>query len=82
MIFADRIEGYDAEAQDVQDIYVLAAKILFDNSLAGKYNGYGSSIQGLLEDSMGTENHVLSRDEKESLAQDFRGLAYSLSKEK
>ena len=80
MIFAERVLDYDAEAQDVQDIYVLAAKILFDKSLVGKYDGYGDAIRGLLEDNMGTENHVLSQSEKESLSADFEGLAYVLSR--
>ena len=79
MIFAERVVAYDAEAQDVQDIYVLAAKILFDKSLVGKYDGYSKGIQGLLEDSMGTENHTLSQEEKESLAKNFSGLAYCLT---
>jgi hypothetical protein len=80
MIFAERVSDYNAEAQDVQDVYVLAAKILFDKSLTGKYNGYGKGIQGLLEDSMGTENHILSQAEKESLTKNFSGLAYELSR--
>lgn len=79
MIFAERVSDYNVEAQDVQDVYVLAAKFLFDKSLAGKYNGYGKGIQDLLEDSMGTENHTLSQAEKESLSKNFNGLAYSLA---
>ena len=79
MVFAERVTDYNAEAQDVQDIYVLAAKILFDKSLVGKYDGYSKGIQGLLEDSMGTENHTLSQEEKESLAKNFSGLAYCLT---
>jgi hypothetical protein len=80
MIFAKRVLNYEAEAQDVQDIYVEAAKILFDKSLKGKYNGYGESIQDLLKDSMGDENHTLSQSEKDSLSEDFNGLAYVLSR--
>lgn len=79
MVFAERVTDYNAEAQDVQDIYVLAAKILFDKSLVGKYDGYSKGIQELLEDSMGTENHTLSQEEKESLAKNFSGLAYCLT---
>ena len=80
MVFSERVLSYDVEAQAVNDVYVAAAKNAFGNSLAGKYQGYGSAIQSLFTSNMGEENHILTQLEKEGLSKDFNGLAFELSR--
>ena len=78
-VFSERVDNYDADAQQVNDVYVEAAKNIFGDTLKGKYIGYGENINKLLESSLGTENHTVTANEKDNLSQNFKGLAYSLA---
>ena len=78
-VFSDRVEGYDADAQQINDVYVESARNVFGESLRGKYDGYGDGINKLLESNLGTENHAVTPKEKTGLSQDFKGLAYCLA---
>ncbi len=79
MVFSERVEDWDCKGQQVNDIYVLAAESEFGTSLAGKYDGYADGIEGLFKESIGVKNAVVSQEQKESLSNDFSGLAYALA---
>ena len=79
-VFSERILGYDADVQQVNDIYTESGKILFKDSLRGKYDGYGSGVVSLISDITGSENHELTQSEKQQISEVFSGLAWNLSK--
>ena len=79
-VFATRLLGYECTAQNLNDIYVLAAKKVFGDSLRGKYDGFSEGVSKLLVDTMGTDNHKLAEEEKKEIALDFTALSYLLSK--
>ena len=79
-IFAERVKNYDADAQQINDVYTEAAKMFFGETLKGKYAGYGDGIKKLMSDILGNENHVLTQDEKNQLSAVFYGLAWHLNK--
>jgi len=79
-VFSKRCTSYKADAQQFNDIYVEAGKNVFGESLKGKYEGYGQDLNGLLESTLGTENHTVTEGEKVKLSKDFNGLAFALSK--
>ena len=77
-VFSERVLGYDADVQQVNDIYTESGKILFKDSLKGKYNGYGAGVVSLISEITGNENHKLTQAEKEKISQVFKGLSWSL----
>jgi hypothetical protein len=77
--FSKRVTSYSADAQQVNDVYVQAAKNLFGDSLKGKYQGFSGSLDKLFGSVFGIENHVVTDKEKSALSETFRGLAYCLS---
>ena len=77
-VFSGRVKGWNADAQQINDLYVAAAKKVFGSSLRGKYDGYGEGIQSLMSETLGTENHAATEEEKIEIAENFSGLAYSL----
>lgn len=77
-IFATRLESYNADSQQFNDIYVGAAKEMYGDTLKGKYDGFAEGIVGLMQDTLGTDNHSVTKDEKQELSENFDGLAYSL----
>ena len=79
-VFAERVESYDADAQQINDVYTEAAKVFFGETLRGKYEGYGSGVTKLMSDVVGDENHKLTQEEKDELGNIFNGLAWHLSK--
>lgn len=79
MVFSERVEDWDCEGQQVNDIYVLAAESEFGTSLTGKYDGYADGIERLFKESIGVKNAVVSQEQKKSLSNDFSGLAYALA---
>ena len=52
-VFSDRCINYKATNQDINDVYVLAAKNFFGDSLNGKYDGYGDSLTKAMKDVIG-----------------------------
>ena len=64
-VFADRLLSYPADAQQINDVYTLAAKNVFGSSLNGKYASLGGDLTDLMESIMGDENHTLGAEEKE-----------------
>ena len=78
-VFAERVKDYDADAQQINDVYTEAAKIFFGETLKGKYEGYSSGITKLMSDIVGTENHILTQEEKDKLSNIFNGLSWHLN---
>ena len=80
--FANRVRGYDAELQQVNDVYVLAGSNFFENTLVDKYRDLDKSLISLIEKATGTDNHKLTDEEKQKLSSYFMGLAWSLIQKK
>lgn len=78
--FSERVLGYDADVQQLNDIYTESGKILFKDSLKGKYDGYGDGVISLISEIAGSENHQLTQSEKRQISDVFSGLAWNLSK--
>lgn len=78
--FSERVLGYDADVQQLNDIYTESGKILFKDSLKGKYDGYGNGVISLISEIAGNENHQLTQSEKRQISDVFSGLAWNLSK--
>lgn len=76
--FANRIKSYETDNQKTNDVYVLAAQYFFLDSLKDKYPNFDTKIVGLLESCIGSDNHVLTTEEKALLSERFLGLAWSL----
>ncbi len=76
--FAQRVLAYNAEAQQVNDIYALAGKTFFKESLVDKYEGLAEDIVKLMTECMGEENHTLLQKEKELLHEYFLAVAWVL----
>lgn len=76
--FAQNILSYEANVQQVNDVYVLAGKNFFQNSIANKYEPLDQMIIKLLEDIIGSENHALTESEKLSLHKYFNAIAWVL----
>ena len=79
-VFSERVLGYNANVQQVNDIYTESGKILFTDSLKGKYDGYGSGVISLIVEITGSENHELTQSERQQISDVFSGLAWNLSK--
>lgn len=79
-VFSERLLDYDADAQQVNDIYTESGRILFNDSLRGKYDGYGAGVVSLISEITGNENHELTQQEKQQISEVFSGLAWNLSK--
>lgn len=77
-VFSERVVSYNAEAQQVNDIYTQAGKNVFQDSMKGKYEGYGEGLNSLMMSTLGTENHIVTDAEKTKVAKDFSALAYAL----
>jgi len=76
--FAQRVLAYNAEAQQVNDIYTLAGKTFFKKTLVDKYDGLSESIVDLMKECMGEEEHTLTQKEKELLNEYFLAVAWVL----
>ena len=79
-VFSERVLEYNANVQQVNDIYTESGKILFTDSLKGKYDGYGSGVISLIVEITGSENHELTQSERQQISDVFSGLAWNLSK--
>ena len=77
-VFADRVVKYEANAQQINDVYVLAAKEVFGNSIKGKYDKLSSATQGSMVSVLGEENHIVVESEKQQLGKVFMAFAWCL----
>jgi hypothetical protein len=76
--FANRVGSYSASSQEVNDVYTIAGKTFFNNTLVDKYNGLSESLTDLLKEIIGDENHELTQNEKNKLSEYFLGIAWVL----
>ena len=77
--FAERVLNYDVSAQDVNDVYVFAAKEVFGDSLKGKYKELSKATKDAMVSILGEENHEVIETEKIDLSKTFMGFAWSLN---
>jgi len=76
--FAQRISTYNTDVQQVNDVYSLAGKLFFKQTLVDKYEGLSENIQRILEKILTDENHAVTQEEKQSLNEYFIGIAWVL----
>ena len=76
-VFSERCSSYKTDAQQLNDVYTLAGKEFFGDSLRGKYDGLSRAIVSLISDNIGDETHTLTEEEKLNLASDFIALAWT-----
>lgn len=77
-LFSDRLVLYEANNQQVNDIYTLAGKTFFKDTLKGKYDGLSSALTNLMKEELGVEVHELTEEEKINLSEAFSGLAWAI----
>jgi hypothetical protein len=77
--FAERVLNYDVSVQDVNDVYVFAAKEVFGDSLKGKYEELSKATKDAMVSILGEENHEVIETEKIDLSKTFMGFAWSLN---
>ena len=77
--FAERVLNYDVSAQDVNDVYVFAAKEVFGDSLKGKYEELSKATKDAMVSILGEETHDVIETEKIYLSKTFMGFAWSLN---
>lgn len=76
--FAERIVKYETTSQQVNDVYAMAGKIFFKDTLVDKYDGLSEEIVKLLTEIMTDENHAVSTEEKNKMNEYFLGVAWAL----
>lgn len=79
--FAQRISNYNTNVQQVNDVYTLAGKIFFQNTLVNKYEGLAEKITSILDKTLTNENHVVTIEEKQLVHDYFIGIAWALTNE-
>ena len=76
--FANRVTSYSATSQNVNDVYTLAGKIFFKETLVDKYEGLSEEIIKLMEEIMQGDNHSLDQIEKQKLNEYFIAVSWVL----
>jgi hypothetical protein len=81
LVFSERVTDYEADSQQINDVYTMAARNVFGDTMKGKYKNYGASLKNLMKETLGSENHfkVVAKEEKSELSKNFNGLAWSLN---
>jgi len=77
--FATRIIDYSTTSQQINDVYALAGKLFFKQTLVDKYDGLAEKIVDLLEEILSDKNHSVSIGEKMELNKYFMGVAWVLT---
>ena len=77
--FATRVMDYSTTSQQINDVYALAGKLFFKQTLVDKYDGLAEKIVDLLEEILSDENHAVSMGEKKKLNEYFMGVAWVLT---
>lgn len=76
--FATNVLNYKTNLQQLNDVYTLAGKSFFSNSLVGKYKDLSTMIVNSIEEITTSENHVLTDEEKRKIHDQFMGIAWVL----
>ena len=71
---------YNIDTQKINDIYVLAAKYFFEDSIKDKYDTLPEELKTLFKTVVGEDNHTITAEEKVALQNVFGGLAWRLIK--
>ena len=79
--FANRVVSYAdiINTQQLQDIYVAAGSNIYGKSISSKYDSLGSKLITLMKGVIGEEEHIISKEEADSLSDVFKGLSWNLS---
>ena len=80
--FANRILNYNCNVQQTNDIYSFAGKNFFDEELKGKYENLAPELIKLFKELVGEDNYILSDEQKSSLHDYFKGIAWVLIKKR
>lgn len=78
--FATNVINYNASLQDVNDIYTMAGKIFFKDSLSGKYTKLADITTELLS-KVSAYDHTLTTEEKQLIHNYFMGVSWVLTHE-
>lgn len=76
--FAKRVEGYETNSQQVNDVYAMAGKLFFKGTLVDKYDGLAEEIIRLINEIIGEENHNLTLKEKQQISEYFLAVSWTL----
>lgn len=76
--FSSRVERYNTDAQQLNDVYTKAAAGFFKEELKGKYSGLPEGLVGILKSVVTDDNHTLTTEEKARLKDLFSGLTWAL----
>jgi len=74
--FANRVQNYNTNSQQINDVYTLAGKNFFGGKLVDKYDNLSSELVGIFNQILSPDNHTLSNDEKKLLHDYFMGIAW------
>ena len=77
-IFADRLISYETDQQKLNDVYVLAAKKYFGDSLKDKYKDLDVILKNAISSVTGDDVHLLGDKEKEDLQNNFYAISWYL----
>jgi hypothetical protein len=75
---SERVQKWDLNLQQLNDVVVTAAVKFFQGRLHGKYDGFDQGLTKLIIDVTGSEVHILSEEEKLKLHEAFEALAWAL----
>lgn len=76
--FASRVISWECNNQQVNDVYSMAGRIFFQDSLKDKYDNLSEELQKMFVEISSDEFHILSIDEKQKLSEYFMGVAWVL----
>ena len=76
--FSQEVVSYKATSQQANDIYTLAGKIFFKDTLVDKYDNLSEEIVKLMKEIMGDDVHSLKETEKQKLNEYFMAVAWVL----
>lgn len=79
--FGKRMLSYNADAQQINDLYVSAASCFFQDSINDKYGGLGEGLIGLMKAVVSDDNARLTDAQKLQMSKNFLGLSWSLTQE-
>ena len=76
---SSRIEGYDdITLQQLNDLIIHSATLVFKGRLAGKYDQFDDRLMSSIIEIAGSTEHKLTPEEKSDLSDLFSGIAWSL----
>lgn len=75
---AERINGYNTDSQQLNDLYTNAGSSFFGGTMKGKYPKLSTELKTLFESVITDENHVLTTEEKQGMKDVLRGLSWDL----